>query len=500
MKLLPITLIFSLLLTFNLCTKAQQNIENRELKPVEMQQDFNYLRERLENTHPGLYMHTTKELMRNKMDSLYNLLNVPQSFYKFYGIVAQLIAEVKCEHTSCSPYAGNMFQKHLLQNKIFPFNLYFSQHKAYVLVNLTKDTTIHLGDEVCTINHQPVDSLEKVLFKYLPADGNMESSKEKQLQGGMAFSVWYYMFINRPESFNVTFKSPDGTPKERFFGNLQTLDESNHNTFSNPSNKKILEISNAGKREAANPWRLEKVKDSNIEILIVRTFSGNKNDMIKKFAKIFSQLKKDNVGNLIITLEDNAGGDEATAAELFSYLISKPTHFITAEYLITNADSNAKQADLPANMIKNKKKFISNERDGKFFATEETQPEIKICYPKSDRFEGKIYVYVTGGTASAASTLAAVLQYNNLATIVGNETAGGFFGGGSTVGLNLTLPNTGITAHTSIVHCDFAVSGDHDKDRGVIPDFYFVPTFSELINGNTSWQDYIIKLITSKGK
>jgi hypothetical protein len=62
----------------------------------------------------------------------------------------------------------------------------------------------------------------------------------------------------------------------------------------------------------------------------------------------------------------------------------------------------------------------------------------------------------------------------------------------------LALPNSKINAHTSIVYCKFATTGG-DKDRGVIPDYYFIPTLSELVNGNTGWKNFIYDLI-SKGK
>jgi hypothetical protein len=488
-------LLIAILLIHTRILNAQQTSENRMLAPADMQKDFNYLRQNLENTHPGLYKHEAKEAIENKMDSLYSLLKVPLSFYQFYGVISQLIADVKCEHTSCSPYANNQLQAYIQQYKLFPFNLYLSQHKAYVLVNMTKDTSIHLGDEVCFINHQPLDSLERVLFKYIPSDGNIETSKERLLSGSMAFSVWYYFFINRPDSFDIIFKEPNGKLKERKLDTIPTFNKSNRNSLENPANKKIITIGKAGKRDAANPWRLEIFKGKKKAILTIRTFSGNEKTMVNKFDHFFQDIKAANIMNLIIDLDDNGGGDEAAAAKLFSYLIAKPTRFINDEYLITDKDSYLKQADLPADMLGNKMKYIKPEQAGKFFVKEETQGELNICYPKPNCFSGKVYLYVNGGTASAASTFAAVLQSNHLATLVGQETAGNYFGGGSSVGLNLTLPNSGITAHTSVVYCDFATSGNHDKYRGVIPEFTFVPEFNELVNGNTSWRAFIFNLI-----
>lgn len=269
--------------------------------------------------------------------------------------------------------------------------------------------------------------------------------------------------------------------------------------MSNPANKQILALNKKGKQDITDPWRLEVINKKQIAILTVRTFSGHNKKMNAAFARFFAEMKKKNISSLIIDLEDNPGGDEAAAAELFSYLINTPMKFMTSEYLITDNDDYLKLSDLPVGVLTHKDKFLQPERDGKFFVKEETQKELPVVRPKPDHFTGKVYFYINGGTASAASTFAAVAQSNHLGTFIGEETGGTYFGGGSTVGLNLTLPNTRITAHTSINYNVFATHGEHDKNRGVIPEYHFVPTFEELISGNKSWRDFILKLInTSK--
>jgi len=488
-------LLFFPLFLFPLSVKSQEGVDTRILQPVAMQQDFNYLRKMLEDTHPGLYMHQSKESMQHKMDSLCSLLKQPMSFYQFYGIIAYLIAEVKCEHTSCSPYSESQFQANIKKWKLIPLTIYFSEHRAYVLVNRTSDTSIHLGDEVTAINHHSIDSLEKALFKYIPTDGDIETSKEQLLTGGMAFNIYYYLFLERPEAFDITFKTTEGQLKVKHWDKELTFAESNNNAIKNPVNKQIIAIEKRGSKDAADPWRLELLKDKQTAILTVRTFSGNKKQMYQKFERFFATIKQHQITNLIIDLDHNGGGDEAAAAELFSYLIDAPSPFINAEYLITDKDDYLKLANIPDDMLNNKTKYLKPETSGKFFVKEETQGELAICNPKANHFTGKVYFYIDGGTSSAASTLAAVAQSKHIGTFIGEETGGTYFGGGSAVGLNLTLPNSGITAHTSILYTVFATQGNHDKNRGVIPEYHFVPSFADLISANNGWKEYILKLI-----
>src|SRR6202012_3009338 len=99
--------------------------------------------------------------------------------------------------------------------KLIPLVIKFNHHKAYVLVNRTSDTSIHLGDEVCLINHEKVDSLEDVLFQYVPTEGDMITPKVAFLSTARTFNRWDASLTSRRDSFDIVFKSPDGEIQER---------------------------------------------------------------------------------------------------------------------------------------------------------------------------------------------------------------------------------------------------------------------------------------------
>lgn len=478
-------------------SEAQNLIETRIFQPAEMQQDFNYLRKALEDTHPGLYMHHTKEAMQYKMDSLHNLLNKPMAFADFYKVVAYLIAEIKCEHTYCNPY-GDDYNKRMVQWQLIPLQFFFTHSKTYVAVNRTTDTSIRLGDEVLSINRYPVDSIQHEIYKYIPSDGNMESSKESMISS-MAFNIYYYLFIERPDAFDVTFKNSQGQIFDRHFNTALTMTENNKIAVANPSNKEVLAIDKRETKKRKNPWRLELIKHKNTAIITIRDFGGDREKLFKQYDKFFTTLQKEKIGNLIIDLSYNGGGDEEYACELLGYLIKSPTRFIESEYLINDDDAYFKMSNLPKDVLQNKDAFIDTIKDNKIYVKALTKYslELKTFDPKPNGFHGNVYFYVNGGTSSAASTCAANAQSHRLATIVGNETAGCFAGGGSTNGLDLVLPNSRITAHTSILYCKFTTAGK-DKDRGVIPDYYFIPSFHELIDGNNSWREFVFNLIQTK--
>lgn len=483
---------------------AQDGSETRIFEPAALQQDFSYLRKILEDTHPGLYKHHTEAEMRQKFDSLHRLLDKPMAFLDFYKIIAYTIAEVKCEHTFCNPYKDD-YNKRVNQWKLFPMQLQFWNNKAYVIVNRTADTSIHLGDEVLFINRFPVDSIKKVLYRYMPADGDMESSREKALSSYL-FSIYYYLFIEQPDAFEIKFKSTNGQIFDRSFNRSLTLAEANRLAVANPANREILNIDRRQKKKnkfPKIPIRLELEREKNTAFLFIREFGGDRTQFFKKYEEIFTKLRAAGTANLVVCLADNGGGDEEYACELLSYLIDKPTRFIEDEYLVNIDDAYLKMSNLPGDILENKYAFIDTVYDGKYFVKPLTKysMELKEFQPKAQGFKGQLYFWVNGATSSAASACAANAKSHKLATIVGDETAGSYTGGGSTNGLDIVLPNSNITAHSSIVYCTFSTSGG-DKSRGVIPDHYFRPDFLESLNSVKNnaedWKEFIYRLIENR--
>ncbi|MGC4038207.1 MAG: S41 family peptidase [Chitinophagaceae bacterium] len=492
--------LYLFILLFNLFTTsqiiAQDVAETRVFQPAQMQEDFNYLRKALEETHPGLYMHHTKEEMEFKMDSLYKLLDKPLPFLQFYKIIAYLVAEVKCEHTYCNPYSD--YQKRVMQWKMFPFQPFFINNKSYIAINRTADTSIHPGDEIVSINNRPIDSIKTEIFKYLPVDGNMVAAKENMISS-LNFNIYYCQYIEQPSSYDVTMKKSDGKIITRHYESSLTFGENTKITIDNPVNREIIDFAIRNAKIKKNPWRLEIIKEQNTAIITINSFGGDRKKLFKLYDQFFSTLQKEKIGNLIIDLSYNDGGDEEYACELLSYLIDKPTRFIESEYLINDSEEYKKISNYPKDVLADWNSFVEPMKDGKAFAKPLTKysMELKTFDPKPNRFTGNVYFYVNGGTSSAASTCAANAKSHRLATIVGNETAGSFAGGGSTNGLDLVLPNSKITAHTSVVYCVFSTEGG-DKDRGTIPDYYFTPSLSAMYKDPDGWKNFIYDLIKKK--
>lgn len=228
--------------------------------------------------------------------------------------------------------------------------------------------------------------------------------------------------------------------------------------------------------------------------MTVQSFSVEKDKFFSTINGFFDSLAKKNTRLLLLDVSNNGGGDEELAAGLLSYFIQQPTRFMESEYLMTVSDSIFAISNIPEDARANKYDFIEPLKNGRSeVKVSKYSQELKTLEPRPNRFAGKVYVHVNGVTSSAASTFAGVMKSNKLAKITGEETAGSFSGGGTVIGLDLVLPNSKITAHTSIVYQVFATKGENG-DRSVIPDYPYTPSLEELLDGDKGWRNYILEL------
>jgi len=481
------TVLFVLFLLVSLFATAQSK---PVLEPAAMREDFAYLRHYLETTHPMLYIHHTPEAMKITMDSLAGTMDKPLPFLEFYKKIAYLVARVGCEHTSCG--YGEGFDKLMHSAGFFPFQLYFLPDKVQILLNLTLGEDIRSGDELLSISDYPIDSIRRVLYQYIPADGHIESAKDNQLSA-MAFNIWYYLFIEQAKQFKISVRTREGKLINKTVAAV-TLKKLNEQAVKNPVNKQVLDMDQRLQAWRKEPLHLELLPESKAAVMSVLTFHADMTGFRNRLDSFFKVMAAGKTEKLIIDLAFNGGGEVELAADLLNYFITAPTSIVEYSYLLTDRDEVLKLASIPDEIRQSKYDYIEPLKDGKSYAKlSKYAGELKMLQPRADRFTGKVYLFVNGGTSSAASTFAAVMKSLGLATVVGQETIGTYAGGGTVIGLDLTLPNSKITAHTGLLYQRFRTSGG-EPHRGVIPDVPYVLSFDDLFAADKPWRKFILEL------
>ncbi len=472
--------------------KTHQVPADSLLDPVTMRSDFSYLRGKLEQTHPGLYKHQGRERMQLILDSLSATLNRPLPFLEFYSKVAFIMASIGCEHSYAN--IGDRFDSYLKTWKMLPFQLHFAGRKPIVVVNGTTDERIHPGDEVISINGRPIDSIIRILRQYIPSDGFMVPSRDQALSS-MLFAILYNQYIEQPLTYDLVVKDESGKLITGHYSDGLDFASVNKRAVKNKVNRPVLEADKRGRAMRKKELNLVFDEAHHSAIMTVRSFSLGKDYFKKTIDGFFRQVADKQSPDLIIDLSYNGGGEEELAAYLMSYLVDTTTRFMLREYLIDTSDANFALSNVPDEVKANKYAFIDSMKDGISLAkiTGYSQ-ELVPMEPRPSGFHGKVWLYVNGMTSSAASTFAAVAQSNHRATIIGQETAGSFIGGGTVLGLDLTLPGSSIKVHSSIVYQEFATHG-RDGNRGVIPDHDYVPGYEEMIGNNSEWKELIFSLM-----
>jgi len=160
----------------------------------------------------------------------------------------------------------------------------------------------------------------------------------------------------------------------------------------------------------------------------------------------FKRISKDSIGNLILDIRDNAGGDPLSSSYLLSYLEKVPV-----PYLKNNGG------------IKQYSHL--------------TKP---IPMTKHNSFKGNLFILINGGCFSSTGHLCSILKYHHLGTFIGEETGGTY------------ECNDAHYAHqTKETHLDVNVANmtfatavkGMSHEHNILPDYTVKPKIDDIING-----------------
>ena len=185
-------------------------------------------------------------------------------------------------------------------------------------------------------------------------------------------------------------------------------------------------------------------------------------------ADVFKKIDHLGIEHLVIDIRKNTGGNDEMADELFSYLVQDNFDF--------EREGRTRYVNFPESL----KPYIKTWGDNPWYF--DLNPEVDtpkdgyyifkenfLQKPKNSSrkiFKGKSYLLTSSANTSLAYYVAHRFKYQNLGTVIGQETGGNLndINGGQI--LFLTLPNTGI-------EIDFPVMGgfslESRPNTGVVP-------------------------------
>jgi C-terminal processing protease CtpA/Prc len=313
----------------------------------------------------------------------------------------------------------------------------------YAINNRVENIKMNAGSEILEINGISSSEILKTLKSTISADAFNQSFYRGDLN--VNFLYYYHSYFGFEPEYKIKFKPYNS---EKIITTSFLIDE--------PAPNYKVEINNKPR------LGVEINKENKTAIIKIKNFSyfprGRQNiDFFKeKIDTYIKTIKEENIEKVVFDLRGNRGGNPECTKYILSYIIDKEINFHE------DNDLN-KRRNRPITV---KPKTTNNINDI------------------------NIYMLTDGRCASATTQMLAVIKYNQLATIVGEETGGTYstHPGRATTALKNTKLGLQIgTERESVSVPKLPLT------KGIIPDKEIKLQLFDLINGDDPLLNYILK-------
>lgn len=463
MKLTFKTGITAIMLASGLTAVGQDNAFTAFTKE-DLIADFRLAMNILKAQHPHPYKFIDSASYTRKVDSLLQLMagaSDVQACSRYSPI--QLIRDV---HTSIA-YSEDNGRELFSKINFLPFPVIVERGK--MLVNI-KGETIPYGAEIVSTNQMPVNEMLDAISSSVYSDGHIQTGIDRVYPD---FHLRFSMLDVTRKTFDVAYRLPGSnsvrnitlpyaTPQKAFQSKSQAV---------LPCNQ--LQRSYFIYRDYDNA--------SETGILTVNSFNLQEPYAYKEFSEFFKEVNKRGYKHVIIDIRNNGGGNPAISALLYSFLSGKPfrneynyrtktTQIAYPEYAIDDYGRKLSENDINNTINFLYQRFDKDSATGFFVGNERLKEgQLENFPPDKNAFGGNVYVLTGGGTVSAATYFASLVQKNKRGTIIGKETGSGEQATTAAWFMKYMLPKTKSILTVPMSELYF-FNATTDSGRGVIPD------------------------------
>ena len=440
----------------------------KKFEPGQLRQDFQIARRCLEEGHAGLYRYTKKAQLDRIFDEAEKSLGHPMDFYEFYRVMASCVAAIKCGHTDVStPPDVRENSERLVW---LPFDVKVLDSRAYVFRDYAKGGTL-AGKEIQSINGVHTARIISTMLAAESQDGEVQTSRQRGISGHFALNLITLLGMRAPYEVVVAGSGNNETEKIQVPG-------LKHEDLIKMS-KTLYPQDQAGKEFA----HLKFLDDGKIARVTYSAFGLNVEEGAAFMKHAFETIQAKGSRALILDLRGNGGGEGELGKLLFSYLVDAPFKYY--DDLIINKWTFSffpKYTEDHKNFTLSKE-MAELRADGLIHAL--NAPNLDLQQPNKPRFTGRVFILIDAGCFSTTSEFLTEVDSHHLATFIGEESAGGYYGNTSDTVVRITLPNTKLGIYFPLVSGYMFVGGKHDHEaaRGIIPDFSVKRTIADLVAG-----------------
>jgi C-terminal processing protease CtpA/Prc len=505
-----------ILLFFAQCNSVKKHNEHlKALIPIDqLKADVDFTYKKLQKLHPQLYWYISKSDLDSKFDSLKSTITKPITPLAFYKKLSPVVAAVRQGHTYLYPASSQMTKretKALIKKGTGPFsqfNFDFFDNKLYVVKDKSYDKSIKAGSEVIAVDGIKPKELIQEYNRYFSSDGY--NTTLKIAGSGKRFSSYFTVENGIKDSLIYTIKYNDSI-------RLVTITRYKDDSIKKKESKIRKKITVLDREKSKKLRRKKRIngyntdlknynrnlnfreKDSSVAIMKIRSFS--KGTFRPFYKESFRKIEHYKSNTLILDLRDNGGGRLTEIVDLYSYLSDSTFVFLDKSEVVSKSSllegAYFNGGSFVVKIIKaiytplaySYLLFTVHKDDtGKNWYTTQTKPH-KV---NANRFKGKIYVMINGGSFSASSLISSNLKSSKRVTFVGEETGGAFNGTVAGFMPVVKLPNSDLKIRIGLM----VMAPTHKteiKGRGIFPDKEISPTLDNQLKENDPELNWILK-------
>lgn len=441
-----ITILFILIVNF-LSIKASGEVDTTTyFSALEIQQDIDSLIAGYKRYHP-----TFSNEQEKKLNSLKNKINEPLSAIELYRKVQPIIA--KDLHTTII-YKDKIYPE--IENPFSPFRVVVFNDSIYIKENLSSNNEVYKGDIIESINgissKEIIDNLTQLI--------HAEIINRKIYSLSSEFHIYYRLAYGNFDSFDLVIR------KDNKLKNI-TVNGINWAEFKN--DKKDLFVFK----------QLEK----DIYYLKIPSFKNTENVKFSHYMdSVFSVLDNIGTNNLIIDVR-GGGGLTDYIDTLMGYLTDKPYCHLSEERIKVSSESR--------DYILSKKDSGEYLKDYFIIKYQKKKP-----VKRNFLFPGKLYLLIDVSSASCHTLFPAIIKYNRLGYLIGEEAGQPLISNGGLT--KFTLPNTKLICFSAM--STYRMPCAINEFESVKPDFKVIKTVDALLNDKDVILNSAIEIIKNKSQ
>jgi len=466
------------------CVASKGYAPDAKIPPQVMQQDFQFFRNVLEESHPSLYWFQSKDSIDYFFGLAESQLKDSLTERQFRSKLNFVLAKIRCGHT-VSRYSKR-YSRFLDTANLPLFPLQVKCWKDTIVatsVMSRKPTPLSRGSIVKAINGVPASKLIDTFFNYINGDGYSDQGR--------------YQFLSNRGNFGTLYKNIYGlTPYFR----IEYVDSTGATEF---TTLPVFEPAEDTSRNISRPIARDRNDEQHtLEIdtslssgyMTLNTFSRG-NGVPGFFKRSFKTLRKNKIKYLVLDVRSNGGGDAGNSTMLTRYIANEPFKIADSLYAIRRSSKYSShikwQPIYWLMMTIVTRKARDNRYHFGYFERHYFSPK------RRNHFDGEVFI-ITGGNSYSATTLfAQKVKGQSNVHIVGEETGGGSYGNSAWMIPEVTLPATRVRFRLP----KFRLVMDKElvhEGRGVMPDILASPSVADIRKGKDVKAETVRQIIMTK--